>query len=209
MEFRPPRKIKLWFDCNDVRELTKYVGCKINRNKNSIKFTQPVLLQSFEDEFEFAGSKVKVQAEAGSVLVRNKWESLSEGAKTKYQSSVGKLLCMVRWSRPEIYNVIHELSRFMTGGTSQVHIKAMRRVMEYFLGARAIVLVLEPHQSRDRNPEFELLILGRLDSDYAKVLETRKSVSGTSAFLCRAPIIQKIAMQKIVALSVTSGHNCS
>jgi len=42
-----------------------------------------------------------------------------------------------------------------------------------------------------------------LDSDYAKDVETRKSVSGTSTFLCGAPTIQKSTMQKIVALSVT------
>ena len=34
-------------------------------------------------------------------------------------------------------------------------------------------------------------------------METRKSVSGTSTFLCGAPIIQRGTMQKIVALLVT------
>jgi len=34
-------------------------------------------------------------------------------------------------------------------------------------------------------------------------VETRKSVSGTSTFLCGAPIIQRGTMQKIVALLVT------
>jgi hypothetical protein len=32
------------FNCQDCGELEEYVGCKIERNGNSVKFTQPVLL---------------------------------------------------------------------------------------------------------------------------------------------------------------------
>ena len=40
------------FECEECGELNEYVGCKITRpNKDSLKFTQPVLLQSFEDEY--------------------------------------------------------------------------------------------------------------------------------------------------------------
>ena len=90
----------------------------------------------------------------------------------------------------------------MSSGTSPAHIKAMKRVMEYCLSTKERGLVLEPEHSWDGDPEFELQILGRSDSDYAKDPETRKSVSGTSTFLCGAPIIQRSTMQKIVALSV-------
>ena len=71
--------------------------------------------------------------------------------------------------------------------------------MEYCLGTREKGLVSEPDQSWDNNPEFELLILGQPDSNYAKYLETRNSGSGTSKFLCGAPIIQQSMMQKVVA----------
>jgi len=64
-------------------------------------------------------------------------------------------------------------------------------------------LKCRPDAEWNRNPEFKLRILGRLDSYYAKDVETRKSVSGTSTFLCGAPTIQQSTMQKIVALSVT------
>ena len=47
------------------------------------------------------------------------------------------------------------------------------------------------------------MILGRSDSDYAKDVETKKSVGGTSTFLCGAPIIQLSTKQRIVALTVT------
>ena len=90
---------------------------------------------------------------------------------------------MMRWSCPEIYNAVCELSRFMSSRTSLVHIKA------YYLSTRERGLVLEPESNWDGDPEFELQILGRSDSDYSKDPETRKILSGTSTFLCGAPII--------------------
>jgi len=146
-------------------------------------------------------------AEAGSVLERcEDGEALTEREQTRYRSGVGKLLHLMRWSRPEIYNAVRELSRFMTIGASKIHMKAMERVMNYCLTTRNRGLLIEPTQEWDGSPEFEVLILGRSDSDYAKDPETRKSISGTSTFLCGAPIIQRSIMQKIVALSVTKAE---
>jgi len=53
-----------------VDDLTEYVVCIIY-TKSTIKFTQTVLFQSFENEFGFAGTKVKIPTKTGSVLVRN------------------------------------------------------------------------------------------------------------------------------------------
>jgi hypothetical protein len=41
------------FDCEEIGEVDEYVGCKVERNyeENSIKLTQPVMLQTFVDEF--------------------------------------------------------------------------------------------------------------------------------------------------------------
>ena len=53
----------------------------------------------------------------------------------------------------------------------------------------------------DRN--FDFIIKGISDSDYAKCPVTRRSVSGYSTYLEDAAVSVKSAMQKIVALSVT------
>jgi len=62
--------------------------------------------------------------------------------------------------------------------------------MNYCLSTRERRLELRHEEEWTRNPEFKLKILGRSDSDYAKDLQTWKSISGTSSFLCGAPIIQ-------------------
>ena len=44
-------------DCDDVGEMKEYIGCKIDRKGGQLKLTQPVLLQSFIDEFHLPNDK--------------------------------------------------------------------------------------------------------------------------------------------------------
>jgi hypothetical protein len=90
----------------------------------------------------------------------------------------------------------------MTVGTSDAHMKAMKRVMEYCVQTKYRGLVMKPYTKWNGHPEFILRIRGISDSDFAKDTESRKTVSGNSTFLCGAPVIQCSTMQRIVALSV-------
>jgi hypothetical protein len=112
----------------------------------------------------------------------------------------------MRWSRPEIYNSVRELSRLMTSGTTTSHVKAMKRVMVYCVATKNRGIALKPDQKWNGDPDFELNILGRSESDFAKEPDTRNRVSGNSTFLCGAPVIQRSSMQKIVALSVSEAE---
>jgi hypothetical protein len=60
------------FDCKDCGDIEEYMGCKIVRTKNLLKFTQPVLMQSYNDEFELPKMSYRTPAPAGSVLVAGK-----------------------------------------------------------------------------------------------------------------------------------------
>ena len=53
-------------------------------------------------------------AEPGSVLSMDEdTEVMKESDQKTYRSGVGKLLHMMKWSRPEISNAVRELSRFL------------------------------------------------------------------------------------------------
>lgn len=58
---------KTHFECDDVGWLEEYAGCKIdiNREERKLKFTQPVLIQSFTDEFNLPKRKYSTPAEQG------------------------------------------------------------------------------------------------------------------------------------------------
>jgi hypothetical protein len=63
-------------------------------------------------------------------------------------------------------------------------------------------LVLNPMQKWNGNKEHKFIISGQSDSDYAKDLQTQKSISGYRVLLKGAPVMFKSSTQKSVALSV-------
>ena len=206
---RAKREMMSRFDCDEVGELKEYVGCKvdINRDERSITLTQPVLLQSFEDEFDLPeGAFPRTPAIAGDVLLRGEVKDhIAYVQQKKYRSGVGKLLHMMRWSRPDALNSTRELSRFMQGAV-EAHLKAMLRAMKYCVGTPNRGMYLKPNRTWDGGADFEFEINGRSDSDYAKDVERRRSVSGYSVFLEGAPVVMASRMQGHVTLSVTEAE---
>jgi hypothetical protein len=90
------------FDCNEISELTEYIICKIDRGDGFIKLTQPVLLQSFEDKFDLPETKTPMTpATPVEVLcASNESSFLDDMMQLKYRSGTGKLLHLLKWSRP-------------------------------------------------------------------------------------------------------------
>ena len=205
-------------DCDDTGELSEYVGCKIERDKDSIKITQPVLLQSFKDEFDIPDElkDVKTPAPKGQVLLAGAEEHIvSDEEQSTYRSGVGKLLHLMRWSRPEMSNAVRELTRFFSKA-SMAHVKAMYRVMQYGLNTEKRGRVLKPTRkcAEENLRSFKFRIKGRSDSDFAKDPETRRSVTGWSVFLEDAPTATKCKMQDGVSTAVScaeyvAGADCA
>ena len=59
--FKATKEMKALFDCDNVGELKEYVGCKVENSGKRIKLTQPVLMQSYEDEFDLPKKNQKLQ----------------------------------------------------------------------------------------------------------------------------------------------------
>jgi hypothetical protein len=205
------------FDCDEVGNMDEYVGCKLERNWDEgwIKFTQPVLLQSFHDEFDLPDEKSPTTpAEPGQILMRcEEKDGMSAEKQGSYRSGVGKLLHMMRWSRPEILNAVRELSKNMKVA-SEAHLKAMHRTMKYCLATPNRGLLLKPNGKWNGDPTYEFVIGGRSDANYATDPATRRSVTGNSVFLEGAPVVMKCNGQKSVTLStaeseLASGTSCA
>ena len=196
------------FDCEDCGDLDEYVGCKITRLGNdALKFTQPVLLQSYNDEFDLPSGKYSTPAVAGSVLTKcEEADALNAEEQTKYRSGVGKLMHAMQYSRPETYQGVRDLARHMSQA-SEKHVMAMLRVMKYCVDRPNRGLILRPDTKWDGSRDFQFTISGMSDSDYAKCPNTRRSVTGSRVVLNGMPVMFKSATQKHVALSVTE-QNC-
>jgi hypothetical protein len=202
-------KMKSLFDCTDIGAFKEYVGCKISRSEDNktLKFTQPVLLQSYKDEFELPSTTFKIPAEPKQVLVKcEEGAELDPVNQKVFRSGVGKLMHMMRWSRPEIWNATREVSRRMTMA-NEAHMKALKRTMKYCVDTPNRGWTLRPNREWDgKDTTFEFIISGKSDSNYATCKETRRSVTGLVIRLEGAVVAVKSGMQRIVALSVTEAE---
>ncbi len=137
------------FDCKDCGDLEEYVGCRIERTANSLKFTQPVLIQSYSDKFEMPTRIYKTPAQVGSVLVAGKKvEALNPAMQKKYRSGTGKAMYAMQYSKPEMYNAVQDLSRHIHE-ISKDHFKAMLRVLKYSVDGVNQGLVLKHNRKWD------------------------------------------------------------
>jgi hypothetical protein len=96
-------------DCDDGGELKEFVGCKIDydRTRKTLQFTQPVLLQSFTDEFAIAESEMpKTPGVPLKTLQFGHKTQVEKKRNAYYRSGTGKLMHLRRWSRPEIANTL-------------------------------------------------------------------------------------------------------
>jgi hypothetical protein len=130
-EFEKTKKdIMERFECKDCGDIEEYMGCKIVRTKNLLKFTQPVLMQSYNDKFELPKKSYRTPAPMGLVLVAGKKEeALGPVMQKKFCSGMGKAMHAMQYSKPETYNAVQDLSRHMHKAT-QDHFKAMLCVLK-------------------------------------------------------------------------------
>ena len=196
---------KQHFHIDELGELKEYVGCQIeyNQAEGYIRMTQPVMIQSFEDEFELPNESPVIPSKQGSILVEDDGSALlSQDGASKYRTGVGKLLHMMKWSRNDILNSVRELSRFMKC-PREGHLKAMYRTMNFVRSTREKGNFLKPNDTWDGNPEYHFQISGATDSEFASNPDTRRTVIGVSVFLADACISACSRMLGGSGLSVT------
>jgi hypothetical protein len=68
---RAKKELARHFTLDEEGEMKECVGCKVDHNRQErwIKLTQPVMIQSFEDEFELPDDAPQLPASPGEVLI--------------------------------------------------------------------------------------------------------------------------------------------
>ena len=205
-------KMKTKFKCDDGGPINEYIGCKVDYkpDEHMMKLTQPVLLQSFTDEFEIDSVQAYKQPAAPNTVLKMEEEEpqVSDEEKSLYRKGVGKLLYMMKWSCPEILNAVRELTQFSTVATKK-HMGALYRCMKYCVATKDRGRTIKPNVVWNGDKDFEFTISGESDSDYAKDPLTRRSVTGYAVFLQGVSISEKSKMQGGATLSVTEAEAAS
>ncbi len=161
------QKLMGLFDCKDCGKLEEYMGCKITqKGKHSLRFTQPVLIQSLSDKFKLPNSRYRTPATAGNVLTKCKEDDMMGAQQqTTYQSGTSELMHMMQHWQPEVYNCVWYQARHM-GHEGKKHMKAMLICMKYTVNRPNHGLVLQPDVLWDGYPKTKFIVAGRSDSDY-------------------------------------------
>ena len=166
-----------------------FIGCKIEKQGNEIHLSQPdlihKLMKSFKQELIKQRNYTTPAATGVHVLRSNEIETkLSTEEQKKYRSAVGSLLYLLKHWRPDLSNVVRELSKVMDGA-AKAHQKMLYRVLSYVQTTADRKLILWPNDSE----KWELK--GFCDSDFAGDADTRRSVSGFIIYLMGCPIAWK------------------
>jgi hypothetical protein len=203
-------------ECDDNGEAEEFVGCMIeyNRAEKWLRLTQPVLLQSFTDEFQISDEQHPMTPGIPAKALQSGTQpAVQEKRRTYYRSGVGKLMHLRRWSRPEMANSVRDLSRFNTN-SSEEHMTALHRAMRYATTTPKRGVTLAPNGEWSGDPAYEFHITGMADASYKPYEDTAASVGGHAVFLNNAPITEKSKIQQATTLSVTeaeltSGTECA
>jgi len=186
------------------REMKDYLSCEIIKAKDgkSAILHQPHIIASIEKQF---GAMVKdlptykTSGTPGLGMIRNEeGPSISAEQQSLYRSGVGKLLYLVKHSRPDIANAVRELSKVLDCA-SDASMKELLRVVKYVLDTKNYGLKIAPVKSEQSGKLLSLV--GFCDSDYAGDKQTRLSISGFIIFLCGVPIAWRSKAQRSVSLS--------
>ena len=197
-------------------EMKEYVGNKIELTRDPVtglrkaKFTQPVLIQKLRDmlgEAETSKRVPRTPAKPGEVLHKGEGlKPLEPDEATDFRSMVALTMYMMQWSRPEISNASRGCARVMSN--PQVgHEESVKYLARYMVGTPNRGLVLAPQRVWDGDMNFEFVLSGRSDSDYAACKDDRRSVTGSRVFLENAPVAFRSNTQKFVTLSVTEAES--
>ena len=194
-------QIKRRFNIKELGSLKEYVGASFRRTTNGFEIRQQQLVESMKKQFDIkAGGSWATPAAPGQVLLAGKEKDLLGTQQVQeYRSGVGKLLYLVKLTRPDLASAVRELSKFMDGATME-HYLAMKRVLEFAVATAGSYLQLQP------SPEQRGELVAYSDSNYASDKGNRKSVSGMAIYYCGTLIGWRSKAQQCTTLSSTEAE---
>jgi hypothetical protein len=190
-------------------DLKDYLSCQILFSNNATQawVCQPHLVSTIKSEFGEEVESVRnclTPGTPGKMLTKEKDDTLilSPEKHSRYRTGVGKLLYLVKYSRPDIANCVRELSKCLDGPTETSY-KELLRAIKYVLNTNDKGLKM--HQMSGASRDI-VTINCYTDSDYAGDPDTRRSVSGHVMYLDGSPISWRSKSQSTVTLSSTEAE---
>jgi Reverse transcriptase (RNA-dependent DNA polymerase) len=201
---------KYEFNLKIEKDVVEYLSCCIVETKNERKLTmiQPHLLNLLNQKFEEEIKDMRKYMIPGTPRFKiqkstNDIEVLDGEHQSKYRSGVGMLLYLTKYSRPDISNIVRELSKCMDSASWGSY-QELLRVIKFVDDTDSFRLLVKP--SLDENLDWNLKFF--CDSDWAGDPETRISDTGFVIYLLDVTVCWRSKSQKGVTLSSTEARIC-
>lgn len=194
------KELKAKFSITVLDKVEDFNGCHLTYLENGIKLTQPKLIKTLE-EYDIPGKTPKVPAQPGLLLTRlAEGQTVMKDKMTDYRSGVGKMLYLVKLTRPDLGNSVRECSKFMDQAGSP-HMDALMRLIKYVQSTAHHGLFYTAEQ-----PKTVVNLMAYVDSNYATDTENRKSITGFLIYMNGCLIAWKSKQQGSVTLSVSEAE---
>jgi len=188
------KSMKEEFEMLDLGKMRYFLGVEISQNRDGIGLSQQKYVREVLERFNMKDcNSVKNPIVPGTVLSREGEVSVNP---TLYKQLVGSLM-YVTVTRPDIMYVVGLISRYMTDPKEE-HMQIAKRVLRYLKGTLNFGLW---YRKVDK-----LKLTAYTDSDYARDVDDRKSVSGYMFMINDAAVNWSLKKQGIVTLSSTEAE---
>ena len=182
--------LKSKFDLKDMGLLRHFVGLQVDYNDDDITIHQHDYAEKLCDTFDDNNS-VNSTPYDPTVKFSQTQQPTTDDEKQKmsnypYRQILGSLLYLLI-TRPELYFIVIELSRFVSN-PAYAHWLAAIHILRYVKLTPAVGLVLKKLQ--------ELKLTVYCDSDWASNVDDRKSTCGYIIYLGSFPIVWRSRRQK-------------
>ena len=191
------------FQMKDLGPINNLLGCRILQNMtiptismDQSFYTKNILKTFFPEGInptEVPMSKDTVLSVADCPTSDEEKENMF---KFPYRQAVGSLIWLASGTRPDIAYAVSQVARF-NANPGIVHWKAVVKIFRYLQGTTNMGIKYSPtpHESELLN------VIGYSDSDHARCVDTRRSITGYMFMMSNGPISWQSKQQTSVALS--------
>ena len=189
------------YSMKDLGNVDEILGCRVQVNSllgtvtiQQHKYTAGLLEKYLDTDMKSADTPADK-----SIILSQSHEPENEEeqafmATIPYREVIGSLLWLSLGTRPDIAYAVSQVAKFCSNPGPE-HWKAVIRILRYLHGTRTLGLTYSA-DSMDKIEEVTTIIAssdslvpeGYVDADYARDVESRRSVTGFLFFLAGAPI---------------------
>ena len=216
------RELSARYKMKDLQVVSHLLGCEIRRNRLTGRLTmrqrqyiKDIIARFFADEVLLS---ISTPADPSIILTKEMCPSspadIAFMKKIKYREAVGSLLWLALGTRPDICYAVTQVAKFNENPGPQ-HWEAVKRIFRYLACTLDYAIEYSPvtpslgtsnlgpsvfHSPSLKDPSV-VTPTGYVDSDHARDVDTRRSVTGYIFFLADGPIVWQSRQQTSVALS--------